>query len=87
MSKPQSLPYLSSSELESMSISTDEVISTIEHLIKGSVESRTWNAPKAIITPPDGRYMMATLSASDDPPYLAVKVARFESEEQRQRFE
>ena len=73
MSKPESLPYLSRSDLESMSISTDEVISTIEHLIQGLVESRSWNAPKAVITPPDGRYMMATLSASDDPPYLAVK--------------
>jgi ornithine cyclodeaminase/alanine dehydrogenase len=73
MIKPESLPYLSRTDLESMSISTDEVISTIEHLIQGLVESRTWNAPKAVITPPDGRYMMATLSASDDPPYLAVK--------------
>jgi len=73
MSNPESLPYLSRSDLESMSISTDEVISTIEHLIQGLVESRSWNAPKAVITPPDGRYMMATLSASDDPPYLAVK--------------
>jgi len=73
MNKHQNLPYLSSSDLESMSISTDEVVSTIEHLIKGTLESRTWNAPKAVITPPDGRYMMATLSASDDPPYLAVK--------------
>ena len=73
MNKHQNLPYLSSSDLESMSISTDEVVSTIEHLIKGTLESRTWNAPKAVITPPDGRYMMATLSASDDPPYLAAK--------------
>jgi len=73
MSKHQNLPYLSRSDLESMSISTDEVVSTIEHLIKGTLESRAWNAPKMVITPPDGRYMMATLSASDDPPYLAVK--------------
>lgn len=65
--------YLSGRELESMSISTNEVIATIEHLIKGSRESRAWNAPKITITPADGRYMMATLSASDDPPYLAVK--------------
>ncbi len=56
-----------------MPISTDEVVTTIEHLIKSAAESRTWNAPKMVITPPDGRYMMATLSASDDPPYLAVK--------------
>jgi len=73
MSSPENLPYLSRSELESMSISTDDVVATIEHLIMGEVESRAWNAPKMVITPPDGRYMMATLSASDDPPFLAVK--------------
>jgi ornithine cyclodeaminase/alanine dehydrogenase-like protein (mu-crystallin family) len=73
MSTPENLPYLSRSELESMSISTDDVVSTIERLIRASVESRAWNAPKMVITPPDGRYMMATLSASDDPPFLAVK--------------
>ena len=73
MNEPDKLPYLSRSELESMSISTDDVVSTIERLIRGSVESRAWNAPKMVITPPDGRYMMATLSASDDPPFLAVK--------------
>jgi len=73
MSNPENLPYLSRSELESMSISTDNVVATIEHLIKCSVVSRAWNAPKMVITPPDGRYMMATLSASDDPPFLAVK--------------
>jgi ornithine cyclodeaminase/alanine dehydrogenase-like protein (mu-crystallin family) len=73
MIQPDKLAYLSRSELESMSISTDDVVSTIEDLIKGSVESRAWNAPKMVITPPDGRYMMATLSASDDPPFLAVK--------------
>jgi ornithine cyclodeaminase/alanine dehydrogenase-like protein (mu-crystallin family) len=73
MSKSETLPYLSRSELESLSISTDEVVSTIEGLIRGTVESQAWNAPKMVITPPDGRYMMATLSASDDPPFLAVK--------------
>ena len=73
MSTAVKLPYLSRSELESLSISTDEVVSKIEHLIKGTFESRAWNAPKMVITPPDGRYMMATLSASDDPPFLAVK--------------
>lgn len=67
------MPYLSQTDLESMSISTDAVVSTIEHLIRATLESRAWNAPKAVITPPDGRYMMTTLSASDDPPFLAVK--------------
>jgi ornithine cyclodeaminase/alanine dehydrogenase-like protein (mu-crystallin family) len=73
MSKTDSLPYLSGSKLATMSISTEEVVSTIEGLINDTVESRAWNAPKMVITPPDGRYMMATLSASDDPPFLAVK--------------
>ncbi len=73
MTNPETLPYLSRRELESMSISTVQVVSTIERLIRDTVESRSWNAPKAVITPPDGRYMMATLSASDDPPILAVK--------------
>jgi ornithine cyclodeaminase/alanine dehydrogenase-like protein (mu-crystallin family) len=73
MSKKETLPYLSRGELESMKISTDDVVSTIEKLIEHTVESRAWNAPKMVIMPPDGRYMMATLSASDDPPFLAVK--------------
>lgn len=73
MSKTDSLPYLSGSKLATMPISTEEVVSTIEGLINDTVESRAWNAPKMVITPPDGRYMMATLSASDDPPFLAVK--------------
>ena len=73
MSKTDSLPYLSGGKLATMPISTEEVVSTIEGLINDTVESRAWNAPKMVITPPDGRYMMATLSASDDPPFLAVK--------------
>jgi ornithine cyclodeaminase/alanine dehydrogenase-like protein (mu-crystallin family) len=73
MNKSETLPYLSRSELGSLTISTDDVVSTIERLIRGTVELRAWNAPKMVITPPDGRYMMATLSASDDPPFLAVK--------------
>jgi len=73
MSEADKLPYLSRSQLDSMVISTDDVVGTIEHLITGTVESRAWNAPKMVITPPDGRYMMATLSASDDPSFLAVK--------------
>ncbi len=56
-----------------MALTTDEVIERIERLIRGRSRARAWNAPKAVIQPPDGRYMMATLSAADDPPFLAVK--------------
>lgn len=67
------LLYLSASELASLDISNDDVIASIEHLIRGRSQSQAWNAPKAVITPPDGRYMTAMLSAADDPPYMAVK--------------
>ncbi len=67
------LRYLSREGLESLNLTIEEVVESIEHLLRGSRQSRAWNAPKAVITPPDGRYMMATLAAADDPPYLAVK--------------
>ncbi|MGV8712433.1 MAG: ornithine cyclodeaminase family protein [Nitrosomonas sp.] len=49
------------------------VIASIEQMLLGRNLQKVWNAPKAVITPPDGRYMMATLAAADDPPFLAVK--------------
>ena len=73
MSNPAALPYLSAERLEALDISTDDVISSIERLLRGQAEAQVWNAPKSVIQPPDGRYMMSTLSAADDPPYLAVK--------------
>src|SRR5215475_8454953 len=67
------LSYLSQTTLQALDLTTDEVIASIEHLIRRRSQARAWNAPKAVIQPPDGRYMMATLSAADDPPFLAVK--------------
>lgn len=67
------LPYLSASDLQALDITTEEVIASIEHLIRGRKQSQSWNAPKAVLTPGDGRYMSAMLSAADDPPFMAVK--------------
>ena len=67
------LLYLSRDTLQSLDISTDEIIASMEHLILGQTRSEVWNTPKSIILPGDDRYMMSTLSAADDPPYLAVK--------------
>lgn len=64
---------LSMDQLELLRVSAIDVVASIEHLLRGVTNATAWNAPKIVITPPDGRYMMATLSASDDPPYLAVK--------------
>ncbi len=65
--------YLSQTVLESLQLTYQEVIESIEHLINRRSQSQVWNAPKAVITPPDSRYMMATLAAANDPPFLAVK--------------
>ena len=72
----QTLPpirYLSREVLQSLSLTTQDVVARIEHLLRGRSRQQVWNAPKAVIMPPDGRYMMATLAAADDPAYLAVK--------------
>lgn len=71
--KQTHLHYLSQSTLDSLQLTTEMVIEAIETMIRGRSQSQVWNAPKAVVTPPDGRYMMATLCAADDPPFLAVK--------------
>ncbi len=70
---PELIRYLSQSSLHGLQLSTMDVITSIEQLILGKDQQQAWNAPKAVITPPDGRYMMATLAAANDPPFLAVK--------------
>ena len=70
---PSLIRYLSQSSLQNLQLTTEDVVASIEHLIVGRNRQQVWNAPTAVITPPDGRYMMATLAAADDPPFLAVK--------------
>lgn len=67
------LSYLSQTTLQALALTPEEVIESIERLIRGRSQAQAWNAPKAVIQPPDGRYMMATLSAANDPPFLAMK--------------
>lgn len=70
---PELIRYLSQSSLHGLQLSAEDVTTSIEQLILGKERQQAWNAPKAVITPPDGRYMMATLAAANDPPFLAVK--------------
>ncbi len=65
--------YLSGETLAGLGITTANAVDAIERLLVGMAEGSVWSAPKAVITPPDGRYMMATLSAADDPRLLVVK--------------
>jgi len=75
MEQHNRLFYLSQTTLQGLGLTAEEVIESIEHLIRGRSQARVWNAPKSVIQPPDGRYMMATLCAADDPAFLAVKSA------------
>ena len=65
--------YLGHDELAALRISTNDAVESIEHSIRGRVEGRMWNAPKSALFLPDSRFMMATLAAADDPPFVAVK--------------
>lgn len=69
----ENIPYLSETALAGLGITTGEVVESIETAIAGSARSTVWSAPKAVIQPGDGRYMMAALAATDDPALLAVK--------------
>ena len=73
MSETASFVYLSGETLNGLDISAADVVESIESLIRDCAQSRAWSAPKAAFSPPDGRYMMSTLSAADDPAFLAVK--------------
>ncbi len=73
MRQSSDIRYLSHDRLQSLQLSPQEITASIEHLLLGRKQQQVWSAPKAVITPPDGRYMMATLAAADNPPFLAVK--------------
>ncbi|MCP5241830.1 MAG: ornithine cyclodeaminase family protein [Burkholderiales bacterium] len=70
---PRSILFLSKNILNQLPLTTQDIVESIEHLLLKKNCSQVWNAPKSVITPPDGRYMMATLSAANDPQILAVK--------------
>jgi ornithine cyclodeaminase/alanine dehydrogenase len=79
--------YLSQNSLQGLRLTAAEVVGSIEHLIRGQNLQQAWNAPKAVITPPDGRYMMATLAVADDPPFLAVKALVLNPDNPKHGFE
>ncbi|GFS25075.1 ornithine cyclodeaminase [Elysia marginata] len=73
MSASTSIPYFSEDQLAGLGLTTHEVINRIETLILSGDKQQAWSAPKAVIQPGDGRYMMVALAAADDPSVLAVK--------------
>lgn len=70
---PASLPYLSGKALDELSITPRDIVESIERACLGQLSGRVWTAPKAVVTPGDDRYIMATLAVADDPPIVATK--------------
>jgi ornithine cyclodeaminase/alanine dehydrogenase len=73
MRLPHNLLYLSERKLERLRLKAGEIADTIEALYRAHNTGSAWSAPKAVIHHTDGRYMMATLSAADEPSVLVVK--------------
>ncbi len=67
------IPHLDAAALEALAISPTEAVASIEDCIRAAAAGTIQTAPKAALQPPDGRYIMATLAACDDPPVVAVK--------------
>ena len=61
------IPYISAADLDALGLTSDDIITSIETALQGVTHS----APKAVILPGDGRYMMAALACDED--VLTVK--------------
>jgi ornithine cyclodeaminase/alanine dehydrogenase-like protein (mu-crystallin family) len=73
MSRAKTILYLSETTLSELNISTEEAVGAIEELFPARAAGTVWSAPKSVITPPDGRLMMTTLAASEEPAIMSVK--------------
>jgi ornithine cyclodeaminase/alanine dehydrogenase len=65
--------YLTDTALAALGITPAEIAEAIENAVLKQANAQVWAAPKVSLLPGDGRYMMATLAVSDDPPLTAVK--------------
>jgi len=64
---------LDDAALQGLGIANSEIIAAIEAALIASRRGEISAAPKASVIAPDGRYMMATLSASDQMGVIAIK--------------
>jgi ornithine cyclodeaminase/alanine dehydrogenase len=65
--------HLSHGDLEALNLQAQDITAMLERLIAGAANGTVFAAPKAAFSTPDGRYIMATLAAMDDPPFVATK--------------
>lgn len=73
MAESGEIILLSDDVLSGLGIVTREIVEAIEAAIRAQVQGRICTAPKSVILPGDGRYVMTTLSTSVDPGLTVVK--------------
>lgn len=64
---------LGAADLERLGITTPDVVRCIEGAVMAAEDGRLWAAPKSVLLPADGRYVMSTLALGEDPPLLVSK--------------
>jgi len=84
VSMQSNIPYLSAPDLEGLNISIQDVLRQLEKTLVEARQGRIWSTPKSIITPPDGRYIMATIAVTDDPPLAVTKSLVLNTENAKQ---
>ena len=65
--------YLSDADLAGLGVTAVDIADAIEATLAAKARGEVWTAPKTATLPGDGRYMMATLAASDAAGLIAVK--------------
>lgn len=65
--------YLTERDLSGLGVTPAEAADRVEKAVLAQARGDILTAPKSTITPGDGRYLMSTLSVSDDPQVVAVK--------------
>lgn len=64
---------LGAADLERLGITTPDVVRCIEAAVTAAEDGRLWAAPKSVLLPADGRYVMSTLALGEDPALLVSK--------------
>lgn len=65
--------YLSKEAVQSLQLPSVTIIDKLERLMREQGQGNVYAVPKAAMSTEDQRYMMTTLSATNDPPHMAVK--------------
>ena len=77
MSNSSEVVFMSDHSLARLGITTWEVVEGIEKTLQAKARGTVWTAPKASVSPGDGRYIMTTLGASDEHRVIVAKSVMF----------